>query len=45
MNEYWRINPPLHKLVAMYMQYKPAEKKAEAGNIDDFVRAMGGVNV
>lgn len=26
LHKYWRINPPVHVLVAAYMQYKPKEE-------------------
>ncbi len=44
MREYWANNPPVHQLVAMYMQYKPPAKKNEPGNLEDFIKAMGGLS-
>ena len=46
MQEYWRRNPPVHQLVAAYMQYKAPEKEKTAiGNIDELIAAFGGSNV
>jgi hypothetical protein len=43
MHEYWRLNPPVHRLVAMYMQYKPPDRKPiESVNIEELIRALGG---
>jgi len=44
MRKYWVKNPPAHQLIAHYMQYKPPEEKEKPGNIDDFIKAMGGIS-
>lgn len=46
LREYWRLNPPVHQLVAAYMDYKPPEvKKTGEPDIAELFKALGGGNV
>ena len=41
--EYWRLNPPIHQLVAAYMQYKaPEPEKTPEENVAALMKALGG---
>ena len=47
LNDYWRLNPPVHKLIASYMGYEApktqAEKDKEAQeNLAALFNALGG---
>jgi hypothetical protein len=43
LQDEWRLNPPVHHLVASYMQYKPDDPSqvVQVTDADDLAQALG----
>ncbi len=46
LSEYWRTSPPVHELVAAYLEYKPSESKApfdpeqQQAELEDLIHSL-----
>lgn len=46
LSEYWRTSPPVHELVATYLEYKPPEPEApfdpekQQAELEDLIHSM-----